>query len=147
MIDGSCHIPLSKPIKVMLSLGLRHLLVLTAITTAGVGFAFAAPTLRQGIAAMAREDYVAAAAILAPIAQKGNPEAQAYMAYLYATGHGVPQDYTQAAIFYRRSAEQGYPGAQYELGLLYDKGRAPGQYRGREVADPCGCGLERAGSR
>jgi TPR repeat protein len=123
MIDGSCHIPLSKPIKVILSLGLRHLLVLTAITTAGVGSAFAAPTLRQGIAAMAREDYVAATAILAPIAQKGNPEAQAYMGYLYATGHGVPQDYTQAAIFYRRSAEQGYPGAQYELGLLYDKGQ------------------------
>src|SRR5580704_12964275 len=113
MIDGSCHIQLSKPIKVMLSLGLRHLLVLTAIATAGLGSALAAPTLRQGIAAMAREDYVAAAAILAPIAQKGNPEAQAYMGYLYATGHGVPQDYTQAAIFYRRSAEQGYPGAQY----------------------------------
>jgi uncharacterized protein len=123
MSNGSCHIPLSKPMKVMLSLGLRHLLVLTAITAAGMGSAFAAPTLRQGTAAMAREDYVAAAAIFAPIAQKGNPEAQAYMGYLYATGHGVPQDYTQAAIFYRRSAEQGYPGAQYELGLLYDKGQ------------------------
>jgi TPR repeat protein len=97
--------------------------VLSLLAAGITGSALAAPTLRQGVAAIAREDYVAAAAILAPIAQKGNPDAQAYMGYLYATGHGVPQDDTQAAIFYRRAAEQGHPGAQFELGLLYDKGQ------------------------
>jgi TPR repeat protein len=123
MSNDSFRFPVSKSIATMMSVRLRTLLLLTVIAMAGMGSAFAAPTLRQGVAAMTREDYVAAAAIFAPIAQNGNPEAQAYMGYLYANGHGVPQDYTQAAIFYRRAAEQGNPSAQYELGLLYDKGQ------------------------
>src|SRR3984957_17710747 len=93
------------------------------LTVAVLGSADAAPALRQGVAAMARQDYAAAVRDLSPIAQLGNPEAQAYMGYLYAMGRGVPQDYTQAAIWYRRAAEQGHSGAQYELGLLYDKGQ------------------------
>jgi uncharacterized protein len=102
---------------------LSALLVGALAAVAALGSAKAAPTLRHGIAAISRENYVAAAAIFAPIAQSGNPEAQAYMGYLYAMGHGVPLDYTQAAIWYRRAAEQGNPAAQYELGLLYDKGQ------------------------
>jgi TPR repeat protein len=93
------------------------------LTVAALGPADAAPTLRQGVAAMARQDYPAAVAIVSPLAQNGDPAAQAYMGYLYAIGRGVPQDYTQAAIWYRRAAEQGHSGAQYELGLLYDKGQ------------------------
>jgi TPR repeat protein len=93
------------------------------LTVAALGTAAATPTLRQGVAAMARQDYAAAVAILSPLAQDGDPAAQAYMGYLYTVGRGVPQDYTQAAIWYRRAAEQGHPGAQYELGLLYDKGQ------------------------
>jgi TPR repeat protein len=105
----------------------RHLLpALIAGALAGAaacGSAAAAPTLRQGVAAMARQDYVAAVAILSPLAQRGDAAAQAYLGYLYAMGRGVPQDYTQAAIWYRRAADQGHSGAQYELGLLYDKGQ------------------------
>jgi TPR repeat protein len=93
------------------------------LTVAALGSADAAPTLRQGTAAMARQDYSAAAAILSPLAQNGDPAAQAYLGYLYTMGRGVPQDYTQAAIWFRRAAEQGHSGAQYELGLLYDKGQ------------------------
>jgi TPR repeat protein len=93
------------------------------LTVAALGPADATPTLRQGVAAMARQDYAAAVAILSPLAQNGDPAAQAYLGYLYAIGRGVPQDYTQAAIWYRRAAEQGHSGAQYELGLLYDKGQ------------------------
>src|SRR6202044_2288505 len=93
------------------------------LTAAALGSADAAPSLRQGVAAMARQDYAAAVAFLSPLAQNGDPAAQAYMGYLYAIGRGVPQDYTQAAIWYRRAAEQGHPGAQFELGLLYDKGQ------------------------
>ena len=110
----------------MFSSRIRNVLflgLLAAAVVTGSASAAPVPTLRQGIAAITREDYVAAAAILAPIAQNGNPDAQAYMGYLYSMGHGVPQDYTQAAIFYRRAAEQGHPGGQVELGLLYDKGQ------------------------
>lgn len=90
---------------------------------AACGSATAAPTLRQGVAAMARQDYIAAVAILSPLAQRGDAAAQAYLGFLYAMGRGVPQDYTQAALWYRRAADQGHSGAQYELGLLYDKGQ------------------------
>jgi TPR repeat protein len=93
------------------------------LTVAAAGAAVAAPTLRQGTAALAREDFAAAVAILSPLAQRGDPAAQAYLGYLYTLGRGVPQDYTQAALWYRRAAEQGQSGAQYQLGLLYDKGQ------------------------
>jgi uncharacterized protein len=94
-----------------------------AVGTIGLDGAQAGPTLRSGVAALTRQDYVAAARILAPLAQRGNADAQTYMGYLYAAGRGVPQNYTQAAIWYRRAAEQGHPTAQYELGLQYDKGQ------------------------
>src|ERR1700722_19691189 len=60
------------------------------LTVAALGPAAAAPTLRQGVAAMARQDYAAAVVILSPLAQNGDPAAQAYMGYLYAIGRGVP---------------------------------------------------------
>jgi uncharacterized protein len=98
------------------------LLLAAAASVAGLDRAEAGSTLQSGVAAMARQDYAAAVRILAPIAQRGNPQAQAIMGRLYVIGRGVPQNYTQAAIWYRRAAEQGNPWAQYELGLLYDKG-------------------------
>jgi len=104
--------------------GLMLVLLLNVLAGAAVvNSAEAGPTVRSGVAAIVRQDYLVAARDLAPIAQRGNPEAQAYMGFLYATGRGVPQDYTQAAIWYRRAADQGHSGAQYELGLLYDKGQ------------------------
>lgn len=78
-------------------------------------------TVRQGIVAFEREDYVEAARILAPLAAQGNAAAQFQLGLMYETGHGVPQNYTQAAYWYHRAAEQGYPAAQFALGLLYDK--------------------------
>jgi len=93
------------------------------LMAAALGSATAAPTLRQGVTALARQDYARAVAILSPLAQNGDPAAQAYLGYLYAMGRGVPQNYTQAAIWYRRAADQGHSGAQYQLGLLYDKGQ------------------------
>jgi uncharacterized protein len=100
---------------VTLLFGLLLIVMALAPTTA-------APSLRQGVAAVERQDYARAAAILAPLAQSGNPEAQAYMGYLCEIGGGLPQDFTQAAIWYRRAAEQGQSWAQFQLGMLYDKG-------------------------
>ena len=82
-----------------------------------------AATLRQGVSAFSREDYVAAARIFTPYAERGNRDAQAYLGYLYLRGHGVPQNYTEAAQWFLRAAEQGHSAAQYMLGLLYDKGQ------------------------
>jgi uncharacterized protein len=92
------------------------------LTVTAFAPATAAPSLRQGLAAAAHQDYARAAAILGPFAQAGNADAQAYMGYMYEIGRGVPQDFTQAALWYRRAAEQGQSWAQFQLAMLYDKG-------------------------
>lgn len=79
-------------------------------------------SFRQGQAAFQRQDYGTAARFLIPQAQAGQPQAQAYLGYMFENGRGVPQNYTEAAYWYRRAAEQGNSAAQYTLGLLYDKG-------------------------
>ena len=75
-----------------------------------------------GKAAFNRQDYMVAAQIFTPYAERGQPAAQAYLGFMYETGRGVPQNYTDAAMWYRRAAEQGESLAQYSLGLLYDRG-------------------------
>src|SRR5438105_2888305 len=97
-------------------------IVAAALLLLGSGFAEAA-TLRQGAAAFNRQDYMLAAQILTPYAERGEPTAQAYLGFMYETGRGVPQNYTDAAMWYRRAAEQGDSLAQYSLGLLYDHGQ------------------------
>jgi uncharacterized protein len=86
------------------------------------GISVEAASFRQGASAFMREDYVRASRILIPLAERGDPAAQAYLGFMFETGRGVPQNYTEAAMWYRRSAEQGFAAAQYSLGLLYDKG-------------------------
>ena len=81
-----------------------------------------AQSLRQGIAAFNRQDFMLAARIFTPYAERGQPSAQTYLGFMYETGRGVPQNYTDAAMWYRRAAEQGDSLAQYSLGLLYDRG-------------------------
>jgi TPR repeat protein len=81
-----------------------------------------ADTLGAGIAAVQREDYVTAARLLGPLAERGVAVAQFYMCFMYYNGRGVPQSYDEAAIWCFRSAEQGHAGAQYQLGLMYDRG-------------------------
>jgi TPR repeat protein len=82
-----------------------------------------AATFRQGVSAFTRQDYLLASQIFIPLAERGDPAAQAYLGFMFETGRGVPQNYTEAAMWYRRAAEQGDSLAQYSLGLLYDKGQ------------------------
>ena len=81
-----------------------------------------AQSLRQGVSAFGRQDYVSASRIFIPLAERGVAPAQSYLGFMFETGRGVPQNYTEAAMWYRRAAEQGDSLAQYSLGLLYDKG-------------------------
>jgi TPR repeat protein len=82
-----------------------------------------AQSLRQGVSAFNRQDYQVASQIFIPLAERGEPSAQAYLGFMFETGRGVPQNYTEAAMWYRRAAEQGDSLAQYSLGLLYDRGQ------------------------
>lgn len=105
-------------------LGMHGVTALLAgiIAAYAVGDPAHAATVRAGVAALQRQDYNRAAEIFNAIAQRGDPNAQAYLGLLYSKGFGVPQNYTASAFWYRRAAEQGHSGAQYMLGLLYDKG-------------------------
>jgi uncharacterized protein len=82
-----------------------------------------ANSLGAGTAAFAREDYVTAAVILGPLAERGVAKAQTHLGFMYAHGRGVPQSYVEAARWYCRAATQDEATAQYMLGLLYDKGQ------------------------
>ncbi|WP_240535682.1 tetratricopeptide repeat protein [Bradyrhizobium sp. STM 3809] len=81
----------------------------------------------DGWAAFARGDYLRAAALLAPIAHRGDPRAMTALGYMYGHGFGVPQSYESAVELYIAAAESGEPAAQYLLGLSYDKGHGVGQ--------------------
>ena len=78
--------------------------------------------LTAGEQAYARHDYVRAAPLLLAEAERGSPDAQTYLGYMYQNGFGVPQDYTAAAGWLNEAAQQGQPVAQFLLGLLFDKG-------------------------
>jgi len=78
--------------------------------------------LRQGTAAFARGNYLLAARLLTPAAERGNPRAAAMLGFMYEHGYGVPQSYDVAVAYYTEAAERGEPSGQYLLGLMYDKG-------------------------
>jgi TPR repeat protein len=88
--------------------------------TTGSGYA---DSLAGGRAAFTKGDYVRAARVLLPLAERGNARAQAMVGFMFATGQGLPQSYDAAGYWYRLSAEQGDTTAQYLLGLAYDKGQ------------------------
>jgi TPR repeat protein len=101
----------------------RFLIAVTAaILLLSAGGLAQAQSLRQGVSAFNRQDYVSASRHFIPLAEQGVASAQSYLGFMFETGRGVPQNYTEAAMWYRRAAEQGDSLAQYSLGLLYDKG-------------------------
>ncbi len=100
-----------------------RLVVCAAVIMLAATISSYAESLARGNAAFVRGDYNKAARELVPLAERGNPRAQAMLGFMYATGQGVPQNYDAASYWYRLSAEQGDTTAQYLLGLAYDKGQ------------------------
>jgi len=106
------------------ALALRMLaaaLVLLACWSGQPRTAHADPLARAN-AAYARGDYVLAVNTLTPIALRGNPNAQAFLGFMYENGYGAPQAYDAAADLYIQAAIRGDPFGQCMLGLMYDKG-------------------------
>jgi uncharacterized protein len=73
------------------------------------------------------EDYRATARRIMPLAQRGDPHAQALLGFMYQYGRGIPQSYNLAVRWYIQAAEGGDANGQYLLGLMYDKGLGVGQ--------------------
>ncbi len=95
----------------------------SALVLAIVASATMAGPLEDGTAAFERSDYAAAIDLWRPLADQGNPAAEAKLGMAYATGGGVPKDYSLAADWFRKSADQGDPEGEYGLGAMYDDGQ------------------------
>jgi uncharacterized protein len=96
-------------------------MVLLACWCAEAPLARANP-LTLASAAYARGDYVSAVNTLTPLALRGNPNAQAFLGFIYENGFGAPQAYVAAVDLYVQAASWGNPFGQAMLGLMYDKG-------------------------
>lgn len=90
------------------------LMRLPAVDCRSVGGDYEVANLSSGTLSLARWQ---------PLAEKGDPEAQYYVARIYANGmSGVQSDYAQAASWYKRASEQRYKPATLELAYLYEQG-------------------------
>ena len=56
------------------------------------------------------------------IAEKGNPQAQYLMGYLYGNGLGISKDYSEALTWYHKAVAQNYAPAMFKIGVYYERG-------------------------
>lgn len=78
--------------------------------------------LSEGVAAYNASNYSVAVSQFKPLATKGNPIAQTYLAAMYDYGRGLMKDHKKSLMWFLLAAEQGYDKAQYALGVKYAKG-------------------------
>ena len=97
---------------------LRALLVLIA----ALGCNAALAGLDEGLDALRRNDFAAAAKELRPLAERGDAEAQYRIGLMYEYGKGYPQDKLQGIVWFKKSAAQNHAAAQTELGIIYALG-------------------------
>lgn len=86
-----------------------------------------AKDFQTGLAATQTGDYVLAARIWYPLAERGEADAQFGLGTLFHEGLGVEQDLTESSYWFHRAAEQGLAQAQYNLGNAYKNGDGVGQ--------------------
>jgi TPR repeat protein len=83
----------------------------------------AADSFEDGLSAYGRGDFMLAARLYRPLADRGDASAQVGLGAMYANGQGVPLDYREAVKWYRKAAKQGNAQAQVGLGVMYVQGR------------------------
>src|SRR5215470_460429 len=114
-------------------------------TAAAVGLAGPrGDAVAEADTAFQKGDYAKALKLARPLADEGNPRAEAIVGFayyrgrratdkgdaparftlgvMYGEGRGVPQDFAEAAHWYKLAAEQGDAQAEYNLGLAYARG-------------------------
>lgn len=89
----------------------------------------APPALAEGVAAFQTGAYDRALAVFQPLAEAGDPEAQAWLGALHAGGTGVPASLSKAFEWYRRAAEQGHGPAATNVGAMLAMGQGVAQDR------------------
>lgn len=68
------------------------------------------------------KNYAKALPLAQKYAEKGNAEAQYYLANMYRRGYGVKPDTAECLRWYRKAADQGHRIAQCTMGYMYDNG-------------------------
>jgi TPR repeat protein len=77
----------------------------------------------EAVAAFQKGDYAKALKLARPLADAGNPRAQAIVGFAYYRGRGVTHDDAEAATWLHRAADQGDAPARFTLGVMYGEGR------------------------
>lgn len=75
--------------------------------------------LQDAQAAYDRGKYAVALSLWQPLAEQGDPDAQAGLGSLYLGGYGVARDEVAAQAWFRRAAEQGHANGQFSLAGLH----------------------------
>ena len=83
--------------------------------------------LNAGLAALKREHYATALRSWLPLAEAGDPEAQANVGYMYEEGLGVSQQLDVAVGWYEKAAASGSMQANHNLGMIFAEGRGAAQ--------------------
>jgi len=79
--------------------------------------------LNAGLAALKRGHYATALRSWLPLAESGDPEAQANVGYMYEEGLGVSQQFDVAVGWYEKAAASGSMQANHNLGMIFAEGR------------------------
>lgn len=74
--------------------------------------------LREGISSFKAQDYRKAFIRLKPEAEKGNPEAEYAVGYMYYYGQGVVEDRQKAWYWINKAAQAGQPDAKEAVKLM-----------------------------
>jgi TPR repeat protein len=86
-----------------------------------------AQSVRAGIDAWQRADYVGAVAIWRPLAEKGDADAEFNLGQAYRLGRGVTTNIAAAKTWFERAANQGHIDAETTLGLLLFQNNDPAE--------------------
>lgn len=79
----------------------------------------AAQDFQKGSDAFENDDFATALEEWLPLAEQGEPGAQAMLGMMYKEGLGTPKDMTKSLLWFRLAAGQGIAPAQNELGVLH----------------------------
>jgi len=88
-----------------------------------VGLASPADAAAEAETAFQKTDYAKALKLARPLAEDGDPRAEAVLGSAYYRGRGVPQNDSEAAKWFRLAADQGNAAARFTLGVMYGEGR------------------------
>jgi TPR repeat protein len=103
-------------------MALKQWIAITLLTGLCLGCATKS-TLREGIENFKAQDYRQAFVRLKPQAEKGQPDAQYAVGYMYYYGQGVVEDRQQAWYWINQAATAGQPDAIEAAGILSKNNR------------------------